>query len=99
MSRSSVWSLSAFFSLTRATCYANLILLDMIARIIAGEDSKSCSSSLYSFIQNAVASSLLSYNNFHSTQLISILRMCRSLNLRHQISYSNETNKLTIRIF
>jgi hypothetical protein len=45
----------------RATCSTPLILLDLVI-IISDEQYKPCSSSLYSFLQPLVASSLLSPN-------------------------------------
>ena len=46
----------------RATCPAHLILLDFIARTILGEQYRSLSSSLYSFLHFTVSSSLLDPN-------------------------------------
>jgi hypothetical protein len=46
----------------RATCPAYLILLDLITRTILGEDYKSLNSSLRSFLQSPVTSSLLGLN-------------------------------------
>ena len=47
---------------TRATCPAHLILLDFITRTILGEQYRSLSSSLCSFLHSPVTSSLLGPN-------------------------------------
>jgi len=46
----------------RATCSSHLILLDFITRKIFGEEYRSLSSSLYTFIHSLVTSSLLGPN-------------------------------------
>jgi len=46
----------------RATCPAHLILLDLITRIMLGEEYRSLSSSLWSFLHSAVTSSFLGPN-------------------------------------
>ena len=71
-SGSSKWSLSLRFPhqspvyaprpLIRATCPAHLILLDLITRTMLGEEYRSLSSSLCSFLQSAVTSFLLGPN-------------------------------------
>jgi len=47
-----------FLSLIRATCPAHLIFLDLITRTILGEDYRSLSSSLCSFLHSPVTLSL-----------------------------------------
>jgi hypothetical protein len=51
----------------RATVRAHLILFDLITLTILGEDYKPCSSSLCSFLQSHVTSSLLGPNILLST--------------------------------
>jgi hypothetical protein len=44
----------------RATCHSHLIHLDLITQIISGEESKSLSSSLCSFLHSPVTPSIYS---------------------------------------
>jgi hypothetical protein len=51
----------------RATCHTNLILSDFIARTIVGEQYRSRSFSLWSFLHSPVTSSLLNLNTLLNT--------------------------------
>ena len=57
----------------RATCPAHLIRLDFTTRKILGNEYRSFSSSLYSFLHSLVTSSLLGPNTFLNTLLAPIL--------------------------
>jgi len=75
----------------RATCSAQLILLDFITRTILGEDYKSISSSLCSFLQSIVFSSLLGPNIPLKTPCSHNLILCSSLNVCDQVSHPYKT--------
>ena len=82
---SSDWSLSLRFPhqnpvytsslLIRATSTARLIRLDLINRIIFGEENRSLSSSLCSFLHSPVSSSLLRPNILLSTPFLNTLSL------------------------
>jgi hypothetical protein len=66
----------------RATCPAHLILLDLITRIMTGEEHRSQSSSLCSLLRSPVTSSHLGPNIPLSTLFSNTLSLCSSLSVR-----------------
>ena len=97
---SSKWSLSLRFPHQnlvytsplpiRATYPAHLIFLDLITRIIFGED-RSLSSSLCSFLHSPVISSLLGPNVLLNTLFSNTLSLRSSLNMSDQVSHPYKT--------
>ena len=97
----STWSLSLCFPHQNpaytpplpqcATCSAHLILLGLITIIIIGEEYRSLSSSLCSFLHSSVTSSLLGPNNLLSTLFSNILNLQSSLNVSNQFSHPYKT--------
>jgi len=83
-----------------ATCPVHFILLDFITRTILGEEYKSFSSSLCSFLHSPVTSSLLGPNILLNT-LFSISLSLRSfLNVSDQVSHPyTTTGKIIILYF
>jgi hypothetical protein len=63
----------------------SLILLALITLTILGEEYKPCSSSLCSFLQPPVTSSLLGPNIFLSTLFSNTLNLCSSLDVRDKV--------------
>jgi hypothetical protein len=71
----------------RATYPAHLILLALITLTILGEEYKPCSSSLCSFLQPPVTSSLSGPNILLSTLFSNTLNLCSSLYVKYQVSH------------
>ena len=101
MLRSSKWSPSSGFptktldtpllSPIHAMFPASFILLNLITWIIWGEEYRSLSSSLCSFLHSPVTSSILSPNILLSTILSNTLSLHSSLDVSHQVSHSYKT--------
>ena len=76
---------------TRATCPAHPILLDFITQKVLGEENRSLSSSLCSFLHSPVTSSLLGPNILLNTLFSNILSLRSSLIVSDQVSRPYKT--------
>jgi len=74
-----------------ALCPAHLILLNFITRTIMGEEHRSLSSSLCSFLHSPITSSLLGPNILLNTLFSNTLSLCSSLNVKDQVSHPYKT--------
>ena len=77
-------------SLIPATCSAYFVL-DFITRKILGEECRSLSSSLCSFLKSLVTSSLLGPNILLDTLFSNTLSLCFSLNVSDQVPHPYKT--------
>jgi len=75
----------------RATCSTHLILLDFITRTILGEEYRSLSYSLCSFLHSPVPLPLLGPNILLSTLFSNTLSLHSSLNVSDQVSHPYKT--------
>ena len=75
----------------RATCLAHLIFLYLLTRTILGEEYKSFSSSLCSFLHSPATLSLLGPNIFVNTLFSNTLSLRSSLNVTNQVSHPYKT--------
>ena len=78
-------------SLIRATCPAHLFLLDFITRKILGEEYRSLSSLLCSFLNSPVISSLLGPNILINALFSNILSLRSSLSVSDKVSHPHKT--------
>ena len=88
---------TSFLSPIRATRPAPLILLDFITREIMGEEYRSLSSSLCSFLHSSVTSSLLGPNILLNTLFSDTLSLRSSLSVSDHVSHPHKTTgKITV---
>jgi hypothetical protein len=92
-----------FLSSICVTWAAHLILLDLITRIISGEEYRSLSSSLCSFLYSLVTSTLLGPNIFLSTLFSNTLSLRSPRNMSGTCVYtrgsSGRSMKLTAHLY
>ena len=82
-----------------ATCSSQLILLDLTTRTILGEEYRSLSSSLCSFLHSLVPSSLLGPNIFLNTIFSNTLSLRSSLYVCDQDSHPYKTTGKIIALY
>jgi hypothetical protein len=98
---SSKWSLSLMFAHQKpaytstlpihATCPVHLILLDFITQTILGEEYRSLSSALCSFLYSPVTSSLTGPNILLNTLFSNAISLRSPLNVSDQVSHPYKT--------
>ena len=79
-----------------ATCPAHLILLHFITRTILGEEYRSLSPSLCSFLHSLVTSSLLDPNILLNTLFSNTLSIRSSLNVSDQVTHPYKTTRIIV---
>jgi len=82
---------TSLLSPIHATCPAHLILLDFITRTISGEQYRSLSFSLRTFLHSPVTSPLLGPNIILNTPFSNTLILPSSLNVSDQVSHPYKT--------
>jgi hypothetical protein len=83
-------------SLISATCSAHLILLDLITRNILGEEYRSLSYSVCSFLHSPATSSLIGPNSLLRILFSNTFSLRSSLNVNDQVSHPYRTTSKII---
>jgi hypothetical protein len=89
---------SPLLSPIRATCPVHLTLLDFITRTILGEEYRSLSSSLCSFLHSYITLSLLGPNILLNTLFSNTLSLRSFLNVSDQVSHPYKTTDYPTKI-